>query len=79
VGTPASEQILAESAEQPYREMIEAMSEGTVNITADGMVLLQPMLRPPDPGRSAFDHGSSLLMYFVDRDRATIAGTPGEP
>jgi PAS domain S-box-containing protein len=74
VSTPAGEQIYSlKSAEQPYREMIEAMSEGAVNITADGMVLYCNQcfarLTRVDPHSIM---GSSLLMYFVDRDRATI-------
>ena len=61
------------SAEQPYREMIEAMSEGAVNITPDGMVLYCNQyfarLTKADPHTIM---GSSLLTYFVDRDRARI-------
>ena len=82
VSTPAGEQVYSlKSAEQPYREMIEAMSEGAVNITADGMVLYCNQcfarLTRVDPHSIM---GSSLLTYFVDRDRARITtGTPGEP
>ena len=74
VSTPAGEQVYSlKSAEQPYREMIEAMSEGAVNITPDGMVLYCNQyfarLTRADPHTIM---GSSLLAYFVDQDRARI-------
>src|ERR1700726_3802175 len=75
VSTPAGEQVYSlTSAEQPYREMIEAMSEGAVNITPDGMVLY---CNQYFAGLTKVDQlaimGSSLLAYFVDQDRARIA------
>src|SRR5690348_1568497 len=40
VETPSREQVYSrQGAEQPYREMNEAMSEGAINIMPDGMVL----------------------------------------
>ncbi len=74
VSTPAGEQVYSlKNAEQPYREMIEAMSEGAVNISADGTVMYC---------NQCFAHlvkadlptimGSSLLAYFPERDRARI-------
>ena len=74
VSTPAGEQIYSlKSADLPYREMIEAMSEGAVNITADGMVLYCnhyfAHLTKADPHTIM---GSSLLAYFADRDRTRI-------
>ena len=74
VSTPAGDQLYSlASAEQPYREMIEAMSEGAVNITPDGMVLYCnqyfALLTKADPHSIM---GSSLLAYFVDHDRARI-------
>ena len=74
VSTPAGEQVYSLiGAEQPYREMIETMSEGAVNITPDGTVLYCNQyfahLTKFDPYSIT---GSSLLTYFVDRDRARI-------
>lgn len=74
VSTPAGEQVYSLiGAEQPYREMIETMSEGAVNITPDGTVLDRNQyfahLTKFDPYSIT---GSSLLTYFVDRDRARI-------
>jgi PAS domain S-box-containing protein len=75
VSTPAGEQVYSlKGAEQPYREMIEAMSEGAVNITPDGMVLYcnQCFARLTKADQQTI-MGSNLLAYFADRDQARIA------
>jgi PAS domain S-box-containing protein len=74
VSTPAGEQVYSlKGAEQPYREMIEAMSEGAVNITPDGMVLYcnQCFTQLTKADRNSI-MGSSLLAYFADQDRARV-------
>ena len=75
VSTPDGEQIYSlRGADLPYREMIEAMSEGAVNITPDGKVLYcnQCFARMTRAELQTIT-GSSLLDYFVERDRARIA------
>jgi PAS domain S-box-containing protein len=74
VSTPSGERVYSlRGAEQPYREMIEAMSEGAVNITHDGIVLYCNQyfarLAKADPNTIM---GSRLLVYFAQRDRARI-------
>jgi PAS domain S-box-containing protein len=75
VSTPAGEQVYSlRGTEQPYREMIEAMSEGAVNITPDGMVLycnqyFASMIKTDQHAIM----GSNLLTYFAERDRTGIA------
>ena len=55
-------------AEQPYREMIEAMSEGAANVMPDGMVLvLQPTLCRHGQDRSACGHGFQSAGVFRPR------------
>lgn len=75
VSTPSGELVYAlKGVDQPYREMIEAMSEGALNISPDGVVLycnqffahlakadLQVIL------------GSRLESLFVERDRPRIS------
>ncbi len=77
VSTPAGELVYSlKDAESPYRAMIEAMNEGAVSITADGMVLYCnrafARLTGIDPHTIM---GSSLLAYFADRDKESIART----
>jgi len=75
VSSPSGEVVYAlKGADQPYREMIEAMSEGALNISPEGVVLycnhflanlaktdLQTIL------------GSRLEVLFVERDRPRIS------
>jgi PAS domain-containing protein len=74
VSTPSGELIYTLSGvDQPYREMIEAMSEGALNISPEGVVLYCNQF---------FAHlaradlqtiiGSRLETLFVERDRARI-------
>jgi len=62
------------SVEQVYRDMIETMSEGALNVTQDGMILYCnecfARMTNADPTTVM---GSNLLGYFVESDRATIS------
>ena len=74
VSTPDGERVYSlKGAEQPYREMIEAMSEGAVIITPEGLVVYCNQyfarLTRADPNTIM---GSNLLAYFADQDRARI-------
>lgn len=75
VNTPSGELVYAlRGTDQPYREMIEAMSEGALNISPEGVVLYCNQF---------FAHlaktdlqtiiGSRLEILFVERDRARIS------
>ena len=66
-------------AEQPYREMIEAMSEGAANVTPDGMVLYCNQ-RFADMAKTDLRAvmGSNLLAYFVPEDRTRITTALGK-
>src|ERR1700761_4875700 len=60
-------------AEQPYREMVETMSEGAVTIGADGLIIycnqrFADMLQLD----LASVIGTRLVAHFVERDRAAI-------
>ena len=74
VSTPAGEQVYSlKGAEQPYREMIEAMSEGAVNITPEGMVVYcNQYFAHLTKADLTTIMGSNLLAYFADQDRARI-------
>jgi PAS domain S-box-containing protein len=65
-------------AEQPYREMIEAMSEGAANVTPDGMVLYCNQ-RFADMAKTDLRAvmGSNLVAYFVAEDRTRITAALG--
>ena len=74
VSMPDGERIYSlKGAEQPYREMIEAMSEGAVVITPEGIVVYCNQyfarLTGADPNTIM---GSNLLAYFADQDRARV-------
>jgi PAS domain S-box-containing protein len=74
VTTSAGEQVFSlKGAEQPYREMIEAMSEGAVNVTPEGMVLYCNQCFA-DMAKTDLKTvmGSSLQAYFSDQDRTSI-------
>jgi len=75
VSTPSGEQVYSlRGAEQPYREMIEAMSEGAVSVTPEGMVLYcNPYFARLARADLHTIAGTSLLAYFTDRDRARIS------
>jgi PAS domain S-box-containing protein len=61
------------SVERVYRDMIETMSEGALNVTQDGMILYCnesfARMTKADPTTVM---GSNLLTYFVESDRAAI-------
>jgi PAS domain S-box-containing protein len=74
VTTSAGELVFSlKGAEQPYREMIEAMGESVVNVTPDGLVLYCNQrfseLTKTDPGTIM---GSGLQAYFTGQDRTRI-------
>ncbi|HTI81222.1 MAG TPA: PAS domain S-box protein [Acetobacteraceae bacterium] len=75
VSTPSGELIYAlRGADQPYREMIEAMSEGALNISPEGVVLycnqFFAQLAKADLQTII---GAKLEVLFVERDRARIS------
>jgi PAS domain S-box-containing protein len=65
-------------AEQPYREMIEAMSEGAANVMPDGMVMYCNQ-RFADLAKTDLRAvmGSNLQEYFVPEDRTRITTALG--
>jgi diguanylate cyclase (GGDEF)-like protein/PAS domain S-box-containing protein len=70
----ASEQVfLLTGAEQPHREIIEAMTEGAAIVTPDGMVVYCNQ-RFADMVNTIPDTvvGSTLQVYFTGRDRTRI-------
>ena len=74
VSMPDGERVYSlKGAEQPYRDMIEAMSEGAVVITPEGLVVYCNQyfarLTGTDPNTIM---GSKLLAYFADQDRARV-------
>jgi PAS domain S-box-containing protein len=70
VSTSAGEQVFSlKGAEQAYRDMVEAMSEGALNVTLDGLVLYSNQ-RFADIAK-ADRHtviGSNLVEYFSDEE-----------
>ena len=59
-------------AEQPYREMIEAMSEGSANVMPDGTVLYHQRFADMAKTDLRAVMGSNLVAYFVPEDRTGI-------
>ena len=75
VETPAGLRVFTlKSADQPYRVMVETMSEGAVTVTPDDVILYSNQ-RFADMLRAGLDTiiGSSLLAHFADDDAARIA------
>ena len=80
VTTSAGQLVFSlKGAEQPYREMIEAMSEGAANVTPDGMVLYCNQ-RFADMAKTDLRTvmGSNLQEYFVPQDRTRITTALGK-
>jgi PAS domain S-box-containing protein len=77
--------FILEGAEQPYREMVEAMSEGAITVTPDGIILYCNQ-RFADMAKADLQTiiGSSLLSHCMDGDtekvttafRESDSGTP---
>jgi signal transduction histidine kinase len=77
VTTSAGEQVYSlKSADQPYREMIEAINEGVVSVVPDGMIVYSNQ-RFADMARADLNTviGSELQKYFAGQDgiRVTTA------
>src|SRR5579863_3156210 len=74
IETPEGVKIFAlKGADQPYRVMVESMSEGAVTVGADGMILYGNR-RFAEMIKSNLDaiFGSSLPTHFTDADRDRI-------
>ena len=77
VDTPAGKRVFTpKGVEQPYRVMVESMSEGAATVTPEGVVLycnqrFADMLKAPLPTIV----GSSLPARFAGDDAAKIAAT----
>ena len=75
VSSPSGELVYAlKGTDQPYREMIEVMSEGALNINPDGVVLYcnQFFARLARTDLQTII-GSRLEVLFVERDRPRIS------
>ena len=75
VETPEGLRVFTlKSADQPYRVMVETMSEGAVTVTPDDVILYSNQ-RFADMLGAGLDTiiGSSLLAHFADDDAARIA------
>jgi PAS domain S-box-containing protein len=75
VNTPSGELIYAlKTVDQPYRDMIEAINEGVVNVTPSGMVIYSNQ-RFADMARTDLSRviGSGLQTYFAGQDSARLA------
>jgi PAS domain S-box-containing protein len=75
VSLPDGEQVYSlTSAERVYRDMIETMSEGALNVTVEGMILYcNDRFARMTSTDLATVMGSNLLAYFVEPDRAAIS------
>ena len=75
VETPAGLRVFTlKSADEPYRVMVETMSEGAVTVTPDDVILYSNQ-RFADMLGTGLDTiiGSSLLAHFADDDAARVA------
>ena len=80
VDTPMGLRVFTlEGAEQPYRIMVESMSEGAVTVTTSG-VILYCNRRFAEMANSDLDTiiGSCLLEFFGDEDRARVEAALGQ-
>lgn len=66
--------VTRDGAERPYRVIVEAMNEGAVSATLDGVIVYcNPCLAAMVGVERRKIIGSSLLTYFSDADTAGIA------
>jgi PAS domain S-box-containing protein len=75
VTRPEGEQVYSlTSVERVYRDMIESMNEGALNVTQEGMILYcnERFARMIKADLTTV-MGSNLLTYFVESDRAAIS------
>jgi PAS domain S-box-containing protein len=75
VSKPDGERVYSlTSVERVYRDMIESMSEGALNVTAEGMILYcnDRFARMISTDLTTM-MGSNLLTYFVEPDRGAIS------
>src|SRR5579872_1696957 len=75
VNAPSGELIYAlKTVDQPYREMIEAINEGVVNVTPTGTVMYSNQ-RFAEMARTDLSRviGSELQTYFAGQDSARLA------